>query len=1249
MMDDRKPPQDDLLDALGHLARQEEDAERQRFDERLRRLSAGTLSAEEEAELRAEAENSDEAREDYETFRPLDGGFNERVLQALPGRRKENADKAPLPFRQPARQRPGTLLTTRPWLSAAAGVTLAALTLWLAISWLTGPAGNRSEFPLPVYSAELDGARQSTRSPNTAPDALPSFTLGSRYELTLTPEAAVATEPQTRFYLAGDDGVLEAWPVSKTTTAEGAVQVAGILGEDLDVAPGSWTLVFLYGRPGELPQPTTLDALEASPGRGRTWDRLRLRFRVLPAAEAGAFGPPLDVYYARCYEVLPGPVCVPYAELVLWLRSEPGVEIEVWVGQRPVIQSRAGAEADADSDGLIDGGQRWRLPVSAADDRLTVVATRAGDETRFELPLRPSEEPSWLHDLQRRARASNTLGGASALDGTEEETGQAALRAELEARLADASPELQGSLASILARLRTTPQPEQLQWLELAVERHLEHGRLLQLTKDLGMLAALAIERRDFARLRRHLESTEAALASLPPAAVPAEATVSLGYHRGILESDVGNFRGALDALLPAAELARRLDLRRRQDLVEAQLALVLQRLGRGGEAATLFARLTADAAAGPPDDGQPDDGHACERAQLLNSYAWTLLLDRDQLPPRPGEAAAAHLDPLHLLEQALELGAAGGCDDALQLNLHLNQALALQQRGEPARARAMLAIAEAFEPAANTLHRLWWQDLRGRLALDEQRGNAALRAYRRMETLADSAFEPQARWRARVQQAAAHEVLGDTESALDAYAAAEAQLDEQTLQVPLDAGRGHFTGGREAGTRRYLDLLLRQGRTVEALDAARRSRARVLSSIHRGHRLAHLSPEQQAQWDLGIAEYRRLRAEIEAEAAGDWRLSEQGRQAARARRAERQQRARRALDGAFQALGGETDPTAGELPPLRAGELVLAYHPLPAAPAGSDPAATPWAGFAARSENGGPLWVEARRLELDADVLADPDELARRLLLPFRDAIEASARIRVLAYGELSQVDFHALPWDGDVLLATRPVVYGLDLDAATRAGTRATAATPRPLSALVIGDPRGDLPAARHEAEAVTAQLQARGDFARIEHLDGERTTLAAVERRLADLDLLHIASHGVRAGWDSALLLAGGSRLTLGDVLALGRAPARVVLSSCDSALDRDPTATRHSGAAGLGLAQAFLVAGSRQVVAALRPVGDRDTEALFRRVYALEASNAGGNVGGGGNGTDLGECLRQAQLAWRAEDPAADWASFRVLEP
>ena len=75
-------------------------------------------------------------------------------------------------------------------------------------------------------------------------------------------------------------------------------------------------------------------------------------------------------------------------------------------------------------------------------------------------------------------------------------------------------------------------------------------------------------------------------------------------------------------------------------------------------------------------------------------------------------------------------------------------------------------------------------------------------------------------------------------------------------------------------------------------------------------------------------------------------------------------------------------------------------------------------------------------------------------------------------------------------------------------------------------------------------------------------------------------------------------------------------------------------------GLGVAQALVLAGSRQVIATTRPVADTAARRLMEAVYAQLRP---------GEPVDLAAALATAQREASTADAASDWAAFRVLVP
>ncbi len=908
--------------------------------------------------------------------------------------------------------------------------------------------------------------------------------------------------------------------------------------------------------------------------RSGAWALARVLLAAVCAAGCGAQRQvePLRVEIAGCRTVLASGACVlPEShKLRLWVEAPAAVRLEL----------SAGGEKLAGPGVEVDGGRRFELEIPEAAAELTVSTPDDEGRPPWALALASAREPDWL----RRAAELRRAGELEAA------------RRLLAERAPAGPPAERGTALAMMARidLRGGEPDRAKELLERAIRDHREAGRIFDEHKDMAVLVHLEIQERDFSAARALLDA-------LTPASRPAEVAYFAAYYQGLLASKVGDSRSALHHLRQAARQARRLGLTRERRFAEQVLAWNLQRLGRSREAAALFSRLQRDDA--PRAD-------PCSRAKLLSNRGWSLLLAL--------EAGEAGDDPRPLLTEALEIWAADSAKCFLaaeeRVNGYLNLALAELHAGRPAAARSALGQARELDRSPRVLHLLWRLDIEGRLALGSGRAAEALEHYAELDRLAASAVSPEARWRAAVGRARSHEALGERPAALLALAEAEALLDEESLQVPFDAGRETFLARRQAATRLHLDLLLDSERLAEAFAAARRSRSRALRGLRRGDRLAALTPEEQVRWDQATREYLDLRDQLDAEAAADWRLPADRLSRALERRSPKRRELRRILDRALAVLDARAPGHRDPLPALAEDEAVLAYHPLTEG----------WVAFAAAA--GG---VVARRLDLGEDVLAAPQELAARLLAPFAAQIAGARRVRVLPYGVLRGVDFHALPFDGDVLLAARPVVYGLDL-------RPASTVPPEARTAVLVADPAGDLPAARAEAAAVRRALDRSPGAWTVHMLSGAEAHGDAVRLALPGATLFHYAGHGSfagRGGWESALPLAAGSRLTLSDVLALERLPDSVVLSGCETG-----RSAREAPLASIGLAHAFLAAGSRQVAAAVRPVADREAADLVAEVYR----RAGAEI-------DLAGALRHAQLAWRRRAPQADWQSFRVIEP
>ena len=894
----------------------------------------------------------------------------------------------------------------------------------------------------------------------------------------------------------------------------------------------------------------------------------------------GSAAPAPEVEYSGCWTVsFPGPVCALWPgkpRLKLWVKVEPGADVEI----------RADGNRLRASGEESQGGLRFKVSLPPETSWLQVRLRQPDGHlgSPWSLSVAPPIVPQWLPELQ-----------ALSASGQSEK-----LRQRLAALQKVVPKAERGRLFGLLAwQAHLDGRDEKAEaWYRQGILEDRREGLLSEEVNKATLLAVTAMANGRFAEARQ-------ALNLKIPAGTPADARYQVDYNKGLLSDAVGDYRSALENLQQASGLAERGGMLQNLLNSEQVRARILQDLGRSRDAAELFTRLHVLLT---------KTTEPCDEASLLINEGWSRLLAREG-----GEAAQ---DPTPLLKRAQALFDGRCAQPDQQLNVRLNLALADQQAHRWPAARQLLHEAEAPAMAsrANLDLRLWWLDLKGRQAIAEGDPGGALGLYDQLAELARKASSIDGRFRAAAGRAHAQLELARPVEAIASFRSADRLIDEQTWHIPAYEGRETFVAQREVAIRQYLRLLLDRGLLRDAFELVRRDRSRLLRQVAVRDRLAHLTPAEQQRWDQSLSRYWTLRAEMDHGAGRESLLPGDERRRVLESRAAQLDEARKGLDRAMAELGDPQTREGGRAAPPGPGEVLLAYHPLPEG----------WVGFAASSEG-----IRVATFDLPKEALANPRApgslvaLASRLIGPFESVLRRAALVRVLPFGPLRAVDFHALPLAGDNLLARLPVVYGLDLPTHP-----SPAPTDQPV-ALLVADPEGNLPEARKESGSVAATVRGWGKGWVPKRLDGGSASVAAVREALPGADLFDFAGHGVfePSGWDSALRLADGSRLTPRDLLTLRRVPPWVVLSTCEGGLS-----SKEAPGEGIGLAQAFLLAGSRAVVASTRPV--RDTEA---RDFTVELYR------GWKPGMDLARPFQRAQLACRRRNPAGDWASFRLFEP
>jgi CHAT domain-containing protein len=181
----------------------------------------------------------------------------------------------------------------------------------------------------------------------------------------------------------------------------------------------------------------------------------------------------------------------------------------------------------------------------------------------------------------------------------------------------------------------------------------------------------------------------------------------------------------------------------------------------------------------------------------------------------------------------------------------------------------------------------------------------------------------------------------------------------------------------------------------------------------------------------------------------------------------------------------------------------------------------------------------------------------------------------------------------------------------------------------ALVVGNPTGNLPFAKEEANTVTSLFGTSP-------LLGSEATKAAVLDHLEQALLIHLATHAFfdpNAPLEAGIILADGV-LTAREVLEYRLHADLLVLSSCESG-----QASTLGGEELAGLSQAFFQAGARSLLVSLWRVSDSATAALMRAFYSERLA-----------GADKAQALRQAMTQVQ-QDPRWThpyyWGAFVLI--
>ncbi len=667
------------------------------------------------------------------------------------------------------------------------------------------------------------------------------------------------------------------------------------------------------------------------------------------------------------------------------------------------------------------------------------------------------------------------------------------------------------------------------------------------------------------------------------------EGRADLDTYRGIVRWQQQRFHEAAVSLRRGVAFA--IELRDTELAGEALhvYAGVLAELGYADAAAHWSGEVLAAART------QPEEAACVTVAKHLSTVGYIELL-------RARQRGAAPVDAPPLLEQALaRVGPGGKCPDPPSVPaILLSLADAALDRGDTTAALDALARVDyGSVPTAD--ERLRLRDAELRVFTSAGRSESELaESLARLEEAVATAGTAEGRWRLASRRADALARKGQLEAAVVEYRHAEDEAQRLAELAAVGVGRDAAVTAHGESTERLVEMLVELGRPDEALCVAREAQARRIQAVGR----QPATPAQSDALDRAIDDYETARRALDtAMAEARWLPRKELEQL----RLDVARSEERRAEIANEILRAQSTwrPACEQLVPRGEGELLLGIYP---ARGGWRILVQDDAGTHARWIAGGPTHA------------LDDAELGAELLAPFHERLQAARRVRVLASGRAQAVDVHLLAYEGATLIEQRPVTYGAELP-------RKPASAATGSLALLVADPTRTLRSVPAEVGAATAWMTERGwtlDVPPPEQADRER-----VLESLARASFFYFSGHGEHdvgaararalppyAGgtrdWPARLRLAPPTVLEVQDVLMLPSAPHHIALLGCE-------TGVPGSGAGGMSLALAFLVAGAEEVVAT--PVTVADAIGSTTGLELLEGMSE--------SGVDLAVGLQRAQ--------------------
>jgi len=602
---------------------------------------------------------------------------------------------------------------------------------------------------------------------------------------------------------------------------------------------------------------------------------------------------------------------------------------------------------------------------------------------------------------------------------------------------------------------------------------------------------------------------------------------------------------------------------------------------------------------------------------------------------------------------------------DADELNYQADSLLRLslvhreQKKFKAADAEARRALTIAEKIGARLVMSEAWFAI-AELARNQGKLKLALDAYASAQTVAMENTDPGILWQIHYGRARAlvgtgnrHEAVAELKAAVRIIESARQRLREERFKA------GYIQDKYQV----YIDLVrlqLEVGQTEEAFSTAERLRSRsFLDQLENNVPVS--KNEQDLQREFALRErVRQLQvtlAEEQARAPADRRQSAEDTFSAELLAAERDYQAfLDDINGHSMIARATRLPVLSDVQSqLEAGEALIEYV------VGAERLMI----FVMRRDKLSAVIEVLRNTDLYAKVnllrelIQDPSNndwwapaasLADSLIKPLQDKnqLDGIQHLYLVPHGILNYLPFALLPLDsrgdGRVLMEQ----YTLSYLPAAATLAHETQNTRAPNSVLAIAPENTGLHYALEEARSITQIYQPGSRL-----LSGEEATESAFKEQAGDYRVLHLSTHGyfnMRNPLFSGLELAADGnndgRLEVHEILGLSLHAVLVTLSACETGMGSGYFYELPAGDEFIGLARAFLLAGSRSVLATLWPVDDRSTVAIMEGFYKRMVQTGHADGYGNGQAVALAQVQRELKNSGRYKHPFY-WAPFVLI--